>query len=64
MEYAPATDYPEENINFMSIMNNTTEFSNIEPVCVHQGVYDESIKIKGKPDLQSLINGSEIWEVK
>ena len=27
MEYAPITDYPEEDINFMSIMNNT-EFSN------------------------------------
>ena len=25
---------------------------------------NESIKIKGKPDLQSLISGSEIWEVK
>jgi len=25
---------------------------------------NESIKIKGKPDLQSLINGSETWEVK
>ena len=25
---------------------------------------NDSIKIKGKPDLQSLINGSEIWEVK
>ena len=25
---------------------------------------NESIKIKGKPDLQSLINGPEIWEVK
>ena len=46
MEYASATDYPEENINFMSIMNNTTEFSNIEPVCVRQNIYDESIKIK------------------
>ena len=45
MEYAPATDYPEENINFISIMNNTTEFSNIEPVCVHQKIFDESIKI-------------------
>jgi len=46
MEYAPATDYPEENINFMSIMNNTTEFSNIEPVCVRQNIFDKSIKIK------------------
>jgi hypothetical protein len=24
----------------------------------------ESINIKGKPDLQSLISGSEMWEVK
>ena len=46
MKYAPATDYPEENINFMSIMNNTTEFSNIEPVCVRQNNFDKSIKIK------------------
>ena len=46
MEYAPATDYPEENINFMSIMNNTTEFSNIQPVCVRQNIFDKSIKIK------------------
>ena len=46
MEYAPATDYPEENLNFMSIMNNTTEFSNIEPVCVRQTVFDKSVEIK------------------
>ena len=25
---------------------------------------NESIKIKGNPDLQSLINGPEVWEVK
>ena len=25
---------------------------------------EEAVKLKGKPDLQSLINGLEIWKVK
>ena len=44
MEYAPATDYPEENITY-SIMNNT-QFSNMEPVCVRQTIFDKSVEIK------------------
>ena len=61
MEYASATDYPEENINFMSIMNNTTEFSNIEPVCVRQNIFDKSIKIKDL--LIDCLQGNEILNI-
>ena len=61
MEYAPATDYPEENFNFMSIMNNTTEFSNIEPVCVRQTIFDKSVEIKDL--LIDCLQGTEILNI-
>ena len=60
MEYAPITDYPEEDINFMSIMNNT-EFSNIEPICVQQKIYNKSIEIKDL--LIDSLQGVEILNI-